>query len=195
MTLNKAPADVGVTLAILWPETAPNLDEPEDGILDEERLIVAERRAKSARLYQQKKTMRTIAAELKVSLGTVHRDIQAVLQGWRRFARQQVADLIVMELARLAHREADIEIEWEKSKGDLTETATGRRTNQSGSFDTAAVKKRQRCGNPQLAQLLLKCWEMRCKLLGLLRPEDFAAKGNILPPTKFVAGIDPVDAV
>lgn len=195
MRLNNAPNDIGTALAILYPETAPGPGEQDDAILDDERFFVAERRAKTARMYQQKRTMRQISAELKVSLGTVHSDIQAVLNGWRQFARQSVADLIVLELARLAHREADIEVEWEKSKGDLTETATGRRTNTSGTFDTAAVKKRQRNGDPRLAALLLKCWEMRCKLLGLLRPEDFASKGNVLPPTKFVAGIDPVDAV
>lgn len=195
MRPNKTPEDIGTTLALLWPEAAPAPGEEGDTILDAERLIVAERRAKTARLYYARKTMRDIAAELKIGLATVHDDIHTVLAGWARYAKQNVAMLVVNELARLNHIERDIEIEWEKSKGEVVETATGRRSNSTGSHDTAAVKKKQRYGDPRLAALLLKCWENRCKLLKLLNQDDLKGNGDNLPPVKFVAGLDPVEAV
>lgn len=195
MRTNKTPEDIGTTLALLWPEAAPAPGEEGDAILDAERMIVAERRAKTARLYYGRKTMREIAAELKIGLATVHDDIHTVLEGWARYARQNLAMLVVNELARLNELERDITVEWEKSKGEVVETSTGRRTGGSGGGqDTAAVKKKQRYGDPRLAALLLKCWESRCKLLKLLTPDDMKGNDN-LPPVKFVAGLDPVEAV
>jgi len=195
MASNNGNEDYGATLALLWPETASAPGEAADHNLDNERFLVAERRAKSARLYQQKKTMRQIAAELKVSLQTVHADIHAVLEGWKLYARQNMAQLIVSEIARLAHREADIEIEWERSKGSYTEDNAQTGSRGQNSFSQASRKTRQRYGDPRLAALLLKCWEMRCKLLGMLKPDDLSSRGDTLPPVKLVAGIDPVELV
>lgn len=195
MAVNNGSEDYGTTLALLWPETAPAPGESADRNLDDERFTISERRAKAARLYQQKKTMRQIAAELKVSLRTVHTDIHAVLEGWKLYARQHIAELIVMELSRLAHRESDIEIEWERSKGSYTEDNAQTGSRGQNSFSQASRKTRQRYGDPRLAALLLKCWEMRCKLLGMLKPEDISARADSLPPVKLVAGIDPVELV
>lgn len=195
MASNNNSEDYGATLALLWPETASAPGEAVDSNLDNERFVVAERRAKAARLYQSKKTMRQIAAELKVSLNTVHLDIHAVLEGWKLYARQNMAQLIVSEIARLAHREADIEIEWERSKVSYSEDNAQTGTRGSNTFNQASRKTRQRYGDPRLAALLLKCWEMRCKLLGMLRPEDLQNRGDSLPPVKLVAGFDPMEAV
>ena len=195
MAVNKDSEDYGTNLALLWPETAPAPGESADLNLDDERFIMAERRAKAARLYQQKKTMRQIAAELKVSLRTVHTDIHAVLAGWKLYARQNIAELIVSELARLANREADIEIEWERSKTSYSEDNAQTGTRGSNAFNQASRKTRQRYGDPRLAALLLKCWEMRCKLLGMLKPDDLSSRSDSLPPVKLIAGINPVDLV
>jgi len=55
------------------------------------------------------------------------------------------------------------------------------------------VEKKQKYGDPRLHGLPVKRWENRCKLLGLLKPEDF--RKTDLPPVKLVAGIDPSEAV
>jgi len=187
-------SDIAVSLAVLWPETNP-ADDEEGSYLDNERLIIAERRKKASELYLAKWSMRKIADELKVSLRTVQRDIHAVLDGWEKYTKQNYSRLIVNELARLAHRESDIEIEWEKSKGEVTETSTGKRRVNGNTHDTAAVKKKQRYGDPRLAQLLLRCWELRCKLLKLLTAEDVLQKDKVIQGVKLVAGIAPGELV
>lgn len=195
MASNTESEDYGTTLALLWPETAPAPGEQADRNLDNERFLIAERRAKAASLYHAKKSMREISAQLKVSLQTVHADIHAVLDGWKRFARQNMAELIVRELARLAHREMDIEIEWERSKTSYSEDSAQAGTRGQNQFGQTSRKTRQRFGDPRLAALLLKCAEMRYRLLGILKPEDISARGDSLPPVKLIAGTNPVEMV
>lgn len=172
----------------------PEVTEDEARYLDGETAAIMHRRTRVMAMYRRGRSMTAIRDELKCSLGTVHRDIHTVLEGYRRIAARSAQEHVADQLQRLASREADIEAEWEKSKGEQVETTTGRRGTSGGSYDQAAVKKRQRYGDPRLAALLLGCWDRRCKLLGLLRPEDFRGKDGT-PPVKLVAGLDPVEQV
>lgn len=179
-------------LSFFFPEITPD----EARCIDSETVVIMERRVRVMALYRRGRTMKAIADEVRCSLGTVHGDIHAVLEGYKRMSGRDAAAHVADSLQRLAAREADIEGEWEKSKGESVETYTGRRgVKGGGSSDEAKVKKKQRYGDPRLAALLLGCWDRRCRLLGLLKSDDFRASRDALPPVKYVAGVDPVELV
>lgn len=152
----------------------PEVTEEEARKVDGETAIIMERRCRVMALYRQRRTMQEIASALKCGIGTVHRDIHAVLEGYKRIAARTTHEHLVDELQRIAHREADTEREWERSKGELVETSASKRNK----FDATSVKKKQRVGDPRLMSLLLKWTELRCKLLGLLKPDNDAAAND-----------------
>jgi hypothetical protein len=188
----------GAAAAFYWPEISP-----EDNELDNETLVISERRARIASQYCARKSMRDISRDERCSLGTVYNDLHAVFEGWKRLAAKSYGDHVADALLRLAHREADIEGEWEKSKGEAVESYTSRRKRarrqldkekDSDETDEARVKKKQQYGDPRLAAILMQIWDRRCRILGLLKAEDFRSM-NALPPVKVVAGLDPAEVV
>ena len=172
-------------LGLLFPEVT----DEEGRTLDNETLLIAERRIRVIARYRRRESMRQISIAEKCSFGTVRNDIHVILENYKRIAARSAQEHIADQLQRLADREADIEAEWEKSKGERIETHAEQRNGSS----TAKLKKKQAYGDPRLAMILLQCWDRRCKLLGLLQPGDFGKDG--LPPVKMVAGLDPVEAV
>jgi hypothetical protein len=170
----------------------PSISEEEARLIDGETAKIAERRARVMDLWRRGRSVRFIKDTLGCSVGTVHRDIHQVLEGYRRITLRTVAEKMADELQRLAHREAELEIDLERSRGDFTETTTSRRNGKTAG-DSAVVKKRQRFGDPAIHSLLLQCWDRRCRLLGLFKSVDM--QGVETPPVKLVAGLDPVEAV
>lgn len=146
----------------------PGVTPAESQTLDRETCRIEERRLRVMALYRSGLGMAAIAERSGCSLATCYRDVQAVLEGYRRIAARSAAEHLADALQRLNHRELDIQGEWEKSKGESVEAHTSRRTANGGQTDHATVKKRQRYGDPRLAALLMGCWDRRCKLLGLL---------------------------
>lgn len=184
------PGDAGLTpLSFFFPDLTPG----EARLIDGETARIMERRTRVMAAYRRGRSMDSIRRDLGCSIGTVHHDLHTVFEGYRRLAARTAQEHIADALQRLAAREADIETEWEKSKGESVETYTGKRDGRSPGNE-ARVRKKQRYGDPRLAALLIQCWDRRCKLLGLLRPDDLKGRGE-LPPVKYVAGLDPVEAV
>src|SRR5262245_46900000 len=138
----------------------PEVTEEEARYLDGETATIMERRARVMSLYRRGRTMRAIKDEVGCALGTVQRDIHIVLEGYKRLANRNADEHLADALQRLSAREADIETEWEKSKGEKVETYTGRRSkgkpgkDQTDGTDEARVRKTQRYGDPRLAALL-----------------------------------------
>jgi len=187
------PGDPGLPdadLRLLWPESAPETAQS----VDQESAAMAERRARVFRLYARGKTMRQVAEEAGTSLATVCRDVNHVLDAYRLAALQDAHHHVARELARLAAIEAELWDAWERSKGEATETTTARRGGASGEAGESRTRRRQRDGDPRVMRLVLGCWERRCRLLGLLRAEDFKDTGA-MPPVKLVAGLDPAELV
>ena len=183
-----AESEPPVSPADYFPEITP----AEGRTLDAETFRIAERRLAVTRLYRRGLSMAAIAREVKCSPGTVHSDIHAVLDGVKRQAARTARDHLADALQRLTDRECELERDLERSRGELVETVGGRRVLQSGSVDSTSVKKKTRYGDPKLHALLVKCWESRCRLLGLL------ADAKDLPatvPVKLVSGIDPAELV
>ena len=187
-------------IRILWPEVAP---EDQDR-LDHESAVMAERKAKVFRLYTRGMSCRAIAEQLAAETSnkgveprhysTISRYVKEIFDNYRLISLQDAASHTAAMLARLDLMEVELWAAWDRSKGEFTEQSTGRRQTASGSFDTASVKKKQRLGEPKIMALIQGCWDRRCKLLGLMKAEDFKAMNGQMP-VKFVAGIDPVEAV
>lgn len=177
-----------LALRLLWPEMAP---EPVDS-LDQESAALAERRAKVFRLYARGLSIRAIAEHesVKASKSTVGRDVQHVMDSYRLIAMQDAAAHVARELSRLAILEAEALDAWDRSKGEQREEASASR----GEFQSSSTKRRTRDGNPSFLKIAVVCWDRRCRLLGLLKSDDFRADAG-LPPVKLVAGMDPTELV
>ena len=176
-------------IRLLWPELPPD----DEGNIDDETAVLAERRAKTFRLFGRGLSMRKIAEEQRCSPATVCRDVHSVVGAWRLIAVQDAAAHVARELIRLAAIEAELWDAWERSKGEATETYTGRRDGKVPTNE-ARVRKKQRDGSPHIMKLILDAWRDRCKLLGLLRTDDVANKGGQVP-CKMVAGVNPEELV
>lgn len=183
------PADAITPLSVFFPEVT----EEEARDLDGGTVAIMERRARVMALYRAGKTMNAIRQEVGCSLGTVHHDIHTVLAGYAKVASRTAQEHVANELQRLAHREAQVEVDLDRSRGVATETYSEQTSGGKGG-GKARVRKRERYGDPRLHQLLQGWWDRRCRLLGLLRPEDFR-KPDALPPVKLVAGLDPAEVV
>lgn len=184
------PLAAGVTpLSVFFP----NITDEEARFLDGETMLIAERRARCMTLYRAGMGMEAIRRELKCSIGTVHNDLHTVLENYKRLALKDAAWHTADMLSRLAHREHEVEIDLERSRGEQVETSTSKRSSGSGDFGQAAVKKRTKFGDARLHSLLQGYWDRRAKLMGLLRTEDFKKESE--PQVKLVAGIDPAELV
>jgi len=197
MSAASLPTDPAVrfTPEYFWPA----LTEGECDPLDNESFLIAERRTRVAAAYCRGLSMREVAKEVStteksISFSTVRDDLQAVFRGWQKVAIRSRGEQIARELMLLAHREADIEREWEKSKGERVEQYAERREGKTPSTGTK-LKKIQGVGDPRLAALLLQCWDRRCRLLGLLEAADLRKNPEVAPTAKLIAGVDPVEAV
>jgi hypothetical protein len=79
--------------------------------------VIAARRAKVASLLLSGRKQREIAAALKVSLGTVNADLQAILQEWQKTQLHAVDTAKVLDLKRI---DAALKSIWSKvTNGEL----------------------------------------------------------------------------
>lgn len=169
------PGDPTTTpLSIFYPGITPD----EEKLLDGETVLICGRRSRCVSLYRAQWSMAEIAKELKCSLGTVHRDLHAVMEGYRRIAMREMGEHLADALQMCVHRERQVEEDLERSRQTQVEVSSSQRSKGKGKDKDSdwqeAVKKRQKYGDPKL-HALLHTWHVhRCKLLGLLKIEDEA---------------------
>jgi lambda repressor-like predicted transcriptional regulator len=168
----------------------PELAEGERRTLDHETFIIADRRRLVAELMHRRFSVREIARQVKMSESTVRTDMEVLIENWKRIAAADMASHMAHSLQKLDAREADLEREWEKSKGEQVEATITKR----GAVSNSTLKKKQRCGDPRYMELILKVMDRRFQLLGLLKASELAPKQET-PPAKLVAGLDPIEAV
>jgi hypothetical protein len=202
MAVQQQEPEVGQALRILWPEVAPD----EQVKLDPESAFMAEQKAKVFRCYVKfksvRKTAEVLASEGKgdgnprpIHYSTVSRYVREVVDNYRLIQLQDAATNAAMMLGKYVALESELWEEWEKSKGELIETSTTRRTTLNGQNDTAMVKKKQTRANIKIAAEIRTCLDRQSQLLGLI-DRLTAGKGmEGLPAVKLVAGIDPGDLV
>lgn len=124
------------------------------------------RREAVAQRYLRRQTMQEIATALEIGVGTVHRDITAVLDQWRAAAASSLDQWRAEELARCNAVEAEAWRAWERSCLDRTRNRTRKTESETVSVQ-AEVATEKRDGNPKFMEMILKCIDMRCKLLGV----------------------------
>jgi hypothetical protein len=143
---------------------------------NEEALRVLSRRAKVARLVL---TGVTNQYEIAERLGldrikgqpTVSRDLAAIKAEWKLAAVQALDEAKGREIARLEAVEAELWAAWERSKEERQSTRTRRRAGGQQMTDEAEVSREKRDGNPKFLDAILRCIELRCRILGILQQE------------------------
>lgn len=134
-------------------------------------------------LYARGFTQRQIAAELAksrpytLSHKTICRDIKDVIAQWRETMVQNVDDLKSAELLRINEIEREAWREWERSKTGKERTLAERRTGGENPGEKASVTREGQCGDPRYLQVVQKCIEQRCEVLGLDAPTKLEHAG------------------
>lgn len=171
---------------------------------DHESFLLIERRQKVAALRRKGMTWTKIAAEVGVnSHNTVRRDLEIIVDGYRRLCAVDVGYLIADAIHEITGHMADLREQWERSKEPRKESSRNRRTVgradredgplRPGETETISAKTKETLGDPRYAALWQQCWEKRCMLLGILNKADLKPAGP--PPVKLVAGVDPAEDV
>lgn len=175
---------------------APGISEEEAQLIDPETFRLEDRRLKVSLLRaQKKKTFRQIAEEVGCSFATACRDYKIVTSNFAaRFSQAREA-ILAEEIIRLEYLELEFQTEWDRSKGEHTESTAemGGRGKDGDERRRSVLRKKQRFGDARLGKLMLEALRMRCELLGLTTSAK--ANTNELPPVKLVAGIDPAELV
>lgn len=150
-----------------------------------QKIIREQRLQLVAPLWRKSWTLKEIRDEVMkkldldtYSLGTVHKDVQRLINEWREYRLEDTDDKITAELARIDLVIKEAWAAWEKSKEDYekrstTAMFTPKKDKQGVKITMESVKQFQneameRCyGNPKYLDIILKAMEQRCKLLGL----------------------------
>lgn len=145
--------------------------------------------------YLRGKSFRQISKEVSCSLHTVHRDIAAIRDEWRRARAEKMGDAeMLMELARVDGIEREAWAQWESSKKEEVESHASTEVIIEQGPDGQSVRKpgkekitrktRIRNADPRYMDIVCWCVEQRCKLLGLINPAIHKAPpidGNSAP--------------
>jgi hypothetical protein len=138
-------------------------------------LAALERRKNVAARYLRGQTQWEIARAFEVNQCTVSRDLEMIHKEWLAQAVLADGERTAHELAKLDEVERQAWASWERSK----ENAEIIRARMRGEGEGAQVETekiiRGQVGDPRFLDIVLKCVERRCKLLGL---DEIPASGN-----------------
>src|ERR1017187_10062005 len=149
------------------------------------RAHVAERRALIAKRYLTGMTQPRIARELNLAQSTVCEDIKALIVGWERQANIDIAAHIAIELKRINYLEMRTRESFEKSCLPKRIASFTKREGASTQETVASATEIQRPeGDPRFLMVILKCIDLRIKLLRLDRRES-ADDAENKPPMTF----------
>lgn len=150
-----------------------------------------------AQLYKRGYSIRKIQSEVvkrlelkTYSLATVHKDIQTLLDEWRKNRIDDMDAALQLELERIDDTVRELWEQWEKSKTDYTKTARKQkgsptRDNQTGqtSIRTYQTERTEteviRLGDPSYISEIRQQLAERRKLLGLYAPEKKDISGGV----------------
>lgn len=136
-----------------------------------ERTRIYKRRLDVAELYLQGFSQAMICEKLQVSPATVYNDITAIQDEWRRTRLRNFDEARSRELMTLDRIEREAWAEWERSKKDVTikEVSTDDENKKR-----AKQTQRGQTGAAAYLDVVLRCVDRRCKLLGLDSPTKIA---------------------
>lgn len=150
-------------------------------------------RAKVSNLYLRGEAIHSIAAIMGIRPGQAMIDLRAVRDQWRKEAVFDFSLARQQELARIDMIETESWKAWELSKAPLETTNTRQRRRDlaipGGSADPTRLpvdsiseanrRSVQRDPNPAFLERIGWCVEMRCKILGLIAPQELRHTGNL----------------
>ncbi|WP_166830672.1 helix-turn-helix domain-containing protein [Thalassoroseus pseudoceratinae] len=140
-----------------------------------------ERRVQVSRMYAEGKTQAEIAEAVGVSQLQVCHDLKMVRRHWRESAIRDFDALRDEQLAKIDEAERRAWEVFERSCEDAVKTR--REVGENGEFGTGYMERVGQTGDVRSLDLVLKCVERRCKLLGLDAPQKVVetdAAGNDL---------------
>lgn len=129
-------------------------------------------------LYLRGCSCRQIAKSIGISHAMIARELQVIRQRWLEEQVKNFDELQQRELLRLDKIECEMWDAWEKSKADQI-TSTARREDGMIAKTVNEVKKAQQTGDAQYMQVIMRCIEKRCKILGLDAPEKVQHSGTL----------------
>jgi hypothetical protein len=132
------------------------------------RLALLERRKKVAARYLRGQTQWEIARAFEVEQATISNDLKAIHAEWLKEATLDRGEWTARELARIDEVERQAWAAWAKSQEDAEVLRAKRRGDVA---ETEKIIKGQ-SGDPCFLDIILKCIERRCGLLGLDAPKQ-----------------------
>jgi hypothetical protein len=142
--------------------------------------VKAYHQSQIAHYYLRGWTMADIGAQIGISKSQVIRDLKTLHKLWMDSGLMDLNAQKLVQLAKLDKLEYELWEAWDRSTRER-ETTTAEHIEESGKLglrdtakglaygerDKTSIKKEQLCGDPRIADVILKCIERRCKLLGL----------------------------
>jgi hypothetical protein len=130
-------------------------------------LAILERRKNVAARYVRGETQWEIARAFEVDQKTISNDLAAIRKEWLADAVRSVDEVKARELAKIDECEAQAWRAWTKSQENAeTLRARVRGKGEDARPETEKVTKGQ-AGDPRFLDLVLKCVEKRCLILGV----------------------------
>jgi hypothetical protein len=126
-----------------------------------------------AKLYIQGKKQSAIAeiisAQYKFSVTQqqISLDLGVIRKRWLESSVRDFDAAKSEQLAKIDHMESEAWDAWEKSKGKHRQVTTKKGINGKGEIDETTVKVEDLIGNPAYMNIIDRCIERRCRLLGL----------------------------
>nr|DAH54479.1 MAG TPA: hypothetical protein [Caudoviricetes sp.] len=155
------------------------------------------RRTIVAELKMKDYTYREIQAEVMkrldlktYGLKTVHTDVQALLEEWRKERIENTNDAVELMLKRNSCIRQEAQEMWEKSKEDYVKRKNkkagrflGKNGNGQNAIDTDKIEESKEeiraKGDPRYLEIMQKANQEEAKLLGLYAPEKIEHDGEI----------------
>lgn len=147
-----------------------------------------------ADLYLKKTPLNVIAKQIGISNATITRDVKLLVARWRKSALSSIDDKIQIELESINKTEAEAWEAWERSK--LNKEKRVDKVNAVHAKMSKAISSREgvvpgteklietikssegQYGDPRFLEVIAKCIERRCKLMGLDKPEKLQIEGK-----------------
>lgn len=159
---------------------------------------MAGRRRKVANLYLRGAWQPEIARLVGVSQSTISRDLAIVRKRWLEDAKADYDAKVAEQLAKIDAVELEAWAEWQKSKGrERTRKAVKKYGGKSGRAEKVEETTTVETLLPEARylEIIHKCIERRCKLLGLDAPERKQITGAEGGPLviQYTGNVDPED--
>jgi hypothetical protein len=140
-------------------------------------LKILSRRTYVANLYLRGyRDQFTLAERVGVDRSTIYNDLKHIRKQWAAEMVVKFDKAVVEELAKVDQLEREAWAEWERSKTFREKTRTGKTRKSGGDETSAMLEKENLLGDPRYLDVVLRCIDRRCKLLGLDAPEKLEVK-------------------